>query len=277
MRIRDAKSRVNIVEDIPYRANDDDPKHQLDLYVPRTGKSFPVVLFVHGGFWRSQDRRYYQAFTGIYGSMGVTLAKRGIAVAIPSYRLSPKVGIQDQLADVTDALRWTMDHIAESGGDPSRIVLAGYSAGGHLVSLLTMDPRHLERAGIDPSKVRGCVSISGILDVHAMALGQDASFNEDVTHRLFGRTPEDHDRLSPSAHLRADAPPFLAFAAQRDYGFVVASAKSTTARLTELGARASYREIPGIDHADMVLKLNTDDDHVSDAVAEFVHAVTAPK
>lgn len=64
---------------------DDEPKHRLDLYVPKSVSGrFPVVLFVHGGFWRGQDRRYLQAFSGIYGNVGVALAKRGIGAAVMS-------------------------------------------------------------------------------------------------------------------------------------------------------------------------------------------------
>ena len=274
MRIRDASDRVKVVEDVAYIPNDDDPKHRLDLYLPRDPGPHPVVLFVHGGFWRNQDRRYYQAFTGLYGNVGVALAKHGIAVAIPSYRLSPGVGIQDQIADVLASLRWVEENIAQSGGDPTRIVLAGYSAGGHLVTLLTMEPIHMERAGLDPSRIKGCVSLSGILDVHAMELGQDHAFNEEVTYRLFGRSVNDQGRLSPSAYLRADAPPLLAFAAEHDYPFVLSAGENAAARLGALGAKATFRVIPKIDHADMVLSINSKDDHVSDAVAEFVHTVT---
>ncbi len=274
MRIRSASRDVASTLDLPYRPGSRDPKHQLDLYVPRAGTSFPVVLFVHGGFWKGQDRRYYQAFTGIYGNVGVTLARRGFAVAIPSYRLSPTVGIRDQLSDVLAALRWVQDHIAEYGGDPTRIVLVGYSAGGHLVTLLGLDPSYLAQEGLDPSRIRGVASISGILDVHAMAVGQDASFNEEVTYRLFGRTAETQAVLSPSSYLRADAPPFLALAAEHDYPFVLAAGKSVASGLAGLGARATFREVAGYDHSDMVLKINTKGDLISEPIADFARSVT---
>lgn len=271
MRIRSASDRVRVVEDVAYEA-DGIAKHRLDLYVPRAAGPHPVVVFIHGGFWRNQDRRYYQAFTGLYGNIGVALASRGIAVAIPSYRLSPGAGIDDQIADVLAALRWVEENVGAYGGDPMRVVLAGYSAGGHLATLLTLDPSHLTRAGLDPSRIKGCVSLSGILDVHAMELGQDEEFNDDVTYRLFGRTEQEQARRSPSAFLRADAPPFLAFAAQHDYPFVLSAGELVAARLKALGVNASFSVVPEIDHADMVLDVNTSKDRVSARVAEFVHA-----
>lgn len=281
MRINSARDRVTITEDIAYLA-DDQPKHRLDLYVPKGARAsaagaregrFPVVLFVHGGFWSNQDRRYWQAFTGIYGNVGAALAKRGIGVAVMSYRLSPAAGIHDQLADVLAALRWLQGNVQPLGGDP-RVVLAGYSAGGHLVTLLGLDPRYMIGAGIAPASVRGYVSLSGVLDVPAMAAQQDESFNRDVSFPLFGRSAEEQARLSPSSYVRAGAPPLLAFAAQRDYPFVVSAGRSIAARLQAVGARATFIEVPGIDHSKMILDIDTERDRVSDSFAAFVRDVT---
>lgn len=273
-RIRSARDVVRIVEDIPYVAGSEDPKQRLDLYLPRNTSAFPVVLFVHGGFWTNQDRRYYQAFVGIYGNIGVALAKRGIGVAVQSYRLNPNVGIREQLDDVLAALRWVQANLDAQGGDVKRLVLAGYSAGGHLVSLLGLDPRYMQNAGIDPASIRGYVSMSGILDVPAMAAQQDASFNRDVSFRLFGQTAAEQARMSPASFVRADAPPMLLLAAQHDYPFVRTAAQDTAARLSALGARATFHEIADYDHADMVVNVNSSNDRVSDLVAAFVHDVT---
>jgi acetyl esterase/lipase len=278
MRIHAAKRDVAITEDLPYRPGSTDPKHQLDLYVPRAPRpaaGFPVVLFVHGGFWRGQDRRYYQALTGIYGNIGVALARRGFVVGVQSYRLSPGVGIREQLSDVTAALRWLEEHAADHGGDASRVALVGYSAGGHLVSLVGLDRAVLASEGLPRSSIKGVVSISGILDVHMMELGQDDRFNEDVTYRLFGHGEEAQALLSPSTYVSADSPPFMALAAEHDYPFVVTAARTVTAKLRSLGVRTELREVAGNDHADMVTSIGTDKDAVSGPVADFLDGVMA--
>jgi acetyl esterase/lipase len=190
-----------------------------------------------------------------------------------SYRLSPGVGIAEQLADVLAALRWTQGNVQPLGGDP-RVVLAGYSAGGHLVTLLGLDPRHMKSAGIEPSTVRGYVSLSGVLDIPAMAAQQDDSFNRDVSFRLFGSTPAEQAQLSPSSYVRADAPPLLALAAQRDYPFVLSAGREMAARLEAAGSRATFVEVPGIDHSAMIVDIDTPRDQVSDTVAAFVRDVT---
>src|SRR5438552_17604452 len=74
---------VEVVKDIAYQEGDD-PKHKLDLYLPKGQKDFPVLFFVHGGSWRSGDR-------GLYGKVASIFARNGVGMVVPSYRLSPKV------------------------------------------------------------------------------------------------------------------------------------------------------------------------------------------
>ena len=270
VRIRAAAKEVKTVPDLLYVAGSTDPKHRLDLYLPRHAENFPLVLFVHGGFWRNQDRRYHQGLIGLYGNVGVALARRGIGVAVQSYRLSPQVGIEDQLHDVAAAARFTMAHAAEYGGDPHRLILAGYSAGGHLITELCNEPERLQAAGVDPQLLRGCISLSGVLDPVAMAAQQDADFNRDVSFRLFGRTAAEQERYSPLRHLRAGQPSMLLFTAAEDYRFVKEASQAVTKRLQELGVPSKLIEVPGYTHAGMVLNINSKDDLVTAAIVEFI-------
>lgn len=274
-RIRSASDVVKTVPDLVYVTGSSDPKHQLDLYLPRGKTGFPMVHFVHGGFWRNQDRRYHQGLTGLYGNIGVALARRGIGVAVQSYRLSPQVGIEDQLHDVLSAIRFTIDHSAEYGGDAQRLFLAGYSAGGHLISELCIERSRLQNAGIEPRLVRGCISLSGVLDLVSMAAQQDEAFNREVTWRLFGKSAADQTRYSPVEHLVADMPPLLLLTAADDYPFVKQAATTVAERLHKLGARPTLLELPGYSHADMVLNINSKSDLVTHPMVEFISAITA--
>lgn len=277
LRIRRAEREVEISEDLPYLPGSAEPKHRLDLYLPRAGAPTATLVFVHGGFWRNQDRRYLQSLTGLYGNVGVALARRGLAVALPSYRLLPRARIEDQLADVAAATRAALQEVARrrGAGAAERLILGGYSAGAHLVSVLALKPQRLAAAGVAPGALRGLLSLSGLLDLRAMAAGQDEAFNRDVTDRLFGRAPAQLDRYSPLALLRAGAPPALILCAERDYPYVLSGGRAAAERLRALGARARHRVVPGLTHAGMILQLNRGDDAVSDEIAAFAREVAA--
>src|SRR5262245_12611998 len=127
---------------VAYRQGPDaDPvRHRLDLYLPAGREGFPVVVLVHGGAWMVGDNRC----CGLYSSVGRYLASRGIGVAMPNYRLSPRVRHPHHVRDVAEAVAWTRANIAQYGGDPSRLFLMGHSAGGHLVSLLATDRTYFD-------------------------------------------------------------------------------------------------------------------------------------
>ncbi len=87
------------------------------------------VLVVHGGAWRSGSRTQLTMYAK-------SLARRGFACFSIDYRLAPKHKSPAQIEDCRDAVRWIRQHAAKHKTDPNRIGAIGYSAGGHLVSLL---------------------------------------------------------------------------------------------------------------------------------------------
>ncbi len=97
----------------------DDPKRQLDLYLPG-GRDFPIVVFVHGGGWAWGDRT--QSFGGadVYRNIGRFLASQGIGAAVIGYRLLWPMDWQSQVGDVARAVAWVQAHAAEHGGQPNR-------------------------------------------------------------------------------------------------------------------------------------------------------------
>ena len=122
---------VERIRDLPYR-DTGHALHRLDIYRPvdREGP-LPVVLYIHGGGFRilSKDSHWL---------MGLAFARRGYVVANISYRLAPRDPFPAAVEDSCAALAWVADHIEAYGGDPSRIVFAGESAGANLVTALTV-------------------------------------------------------------------------------------------------------------------------------------------
>jgi acetyl esterase/lipase len=264
---------VSIKKDLVYVAGSANPKHRVDVYAPPNARGAPVVHFIHGGYWIKGDKDFLAPITGLYGSVGVALARRGVVTFVPSYRLAPEVGIDGILDDVVAALKFTKEHAAEYGGDPSRLYVVGHSAGGHLTALLGSDPEVMQRRGLAPSAVAGFMPISAIWDVGDMHDKQDAAFNERVTYPVFGRDPSKYAAYSPLVRIGPGAPPFAIVVGTRDYPYLIPQANHARDRLTAVGAAPELHAVEGNDHDAMVLRFGAKDDDMTDVVVAFVSQV----
>src|SRR5262249_30658842 len=151
---------VEQVRDVPYA---DGPKgstfrHRLHLFVPHGKKDFPGGVLVHGGAGVLGDR----SGCGLSSSVGQSLASQGIGAVLPNSRLSPRVRHPEHVKDVARAVAWAHSHIAEYGGSPEHLFLAGHSAGGHLVALLATDETYLEAEGLGTNDIKGGIALSGV-------------------------------------------------------------------------------------------------------------------
>ena len=113
--------------DIPYGEAGGE-KLLLDAHVPAGPGKFPVVLIVHGGGWMGGDRE--SDIVPVFAPVATNFTWFTI-----TYRLAPANRWPACFEDVQTAIRWVKQHAAEYKGDPDRIALLGYSAGGHLVTL----------------------------------------------------------------------------------------------------------------------------------------------
>jgi len=101
----------------------------LDAFIPKGDGVHPAVLVVHGGAWRSGDRKQLRGYAN-------ALAKRGLVCFAIDYRLAPKDKFPAQIEDCREAVKWIRSHAADYQVDPNKLGAIGYSAGGHLVCLL---------------------------------------------------------------------------------------------------------------------------------------------
>jgi arylformamidase len=157
-----------------------DASERLDVF-PATAPGSPVLVYVHGGYWRALDKRA-QSF------IAPPFVEAGAMVVLPGYALCPAVTIEHIALQLVRALIWVHDHAAIFGGDPRRIVVAGHSAGGHLATLLLACHWQQVSPALPVDVVKGVLSISGLYDLeplrHAPFLAADLNLTAAAALRL---------------------------------------------------------------------------------------------
>ena len=158
---------VEILRDLRYAEGGGPRGHLLDLYRPTDVERPPVVLYVHGGAFRLCSKETHWVFA-------TTFARRGYMVANINYRLAPEHPFPAALIDVSEALRWLVASVEGFGGDPSRIVLAGESAGGNLVTALALMTAYERKEAWARAvwdlcpRIKAVVPMCAILEVHGV-------------------------------------------------------------------------------------------------------------
>ncbi|MES2698457.1 MAG: alpha/beta hydrolase [Pseudomonadota bacterium] len=185
----------------------------LDYWAGTTANA-PLVVFVHGGGWKRGDK------TMMRGSDKLEHWRaQGYAVASIDYRLVPDATVEQQGADVANAVAYLRTNAARLGFDRSRIALVGHSAGAHLVSLVGTDPQYFRAAGLSLDHVRGIVPLDGAAYDVADQMDENARLMGDTYEQAFGTDPARQRALSPTLHAAApNAPAFLILHVQRDDG-----------------------------------------------------------
>jgi len=136
------------------------PCETLDIF-PSPRADAPVLVFIHGGYWRSLDKRDVSF-------IAPSFVQDDAMVVLPNYALCPAVSIETIALQMVDALAWTYRNAALYGGNPKRIVVAGHSAGGHLAAMM-LSCRWSSVAGDLPATlVRSALSISGLYDLEPL-------------------------------------------------------------------------------------------------------------
>lgn len=157
----DARRAPGVLTDVAYGHG---PGETLDLFLPprRAGAGLaPVMVFIHGGYWRSLDK-------ADHSFVAKPFVEQGAVVVVPNYALCPAVTIPDIAVQMVRALAWTWHHVATHGGDPDRITVVGHSAGGHLAAMLLGALWPQWDADLPASVVRNALSISGLFDLEPL-------------------------------------------------------------------------------------------------------------
>jgi acetyl esterase/lipase len=223
------------------------PRQRLDLYVPAAAPpDAPLLVFFHGGSWRSGER-------GEYRFVGQSLSALGL-VAVPDYRLFPEAAWPAFLEDGAAAVTWVL---REAPG--RRVFLLGHSAGGFIAAALALDPRWGVR-----DAVAGCVALAGPFDFAP----------ERGLRPIFAAAPEGRAVAVPAEVALAGAPPVLLLHGAADAVVEPVQSRRLAGRLRAAGVPVRLVEFDGVGHlgvlTPLVEGLVLQGPPVREAVAAFV-------
>jgi acetyl esterase/lipase len=225
-----------VKKDIAYGS---DPRQKLDIYIPDgLNAPAPVIVFFYGGSWQMGDKSMYPFF-------GQAFASKGIVTVVVNYRLYPQVKFPGFVEDGANAFRFVHDQIADYGGDPKRLFLAGHSAGAHIAVMLASNLSYLKAAGADPDWIRGTIGIAGPYDFLPLT--------DPKIIALFGgdRVPE----TQPINFVDGKRAPMLLVCGTDDETVNHKNTTRMAAKLEKFGNRVEVHQYPGIGHIGIILSL----------------------
>jgi acetyl esterase/lipase len=230
--------------DVTYCTPEEMPQ-KMDIYYPREGGPWPVVIYVHGGAWMEGDKAEGEGWRGLNDA--------GYLVVSVNYRMAAEGKFPVMIEDLKCAVRYLRAHSAEYNLDPERIGALAPSAGAHLVALLgTAD----ESAGWDEgeyadqsSRVQAVVSLSGIYDFTIKVPSGIGTPIYYAFGSLAGKETPEMMAASPVTHIDADDPPFLIMHGTQDGVLPVEQAELMHAGLTEAGVPSTLVIVENGDHS----------------------------
>ncbi len=200
-----------------YQGKDyDSANHKLNLVLPKAVKNTPLLIWIGGGAWSYVN-------WDMEMDLARKFAQQGIAVASLSHRLSPATwkdsslnkGIKhpEHIKDVARAIKYLYTNASKYGYATSKIFLGGYSSGGHLAALATMDGQYLRNEGLSKSLIRGVIPIAGTYDIlhyyQVLAKGNGSAFADNHIGSVFGLTMQEFEKSSPVTYIDSLSTPML--------------------------------------------------------------------
>lgn len=267
----DTPSIKPTASNVPF-ATSTHPRQTVDIYAPAGAKNLPVVFWIHGGGWQVGDKTSVQLKPQAFVDKGFVFVSTG-------YRLLPEVDMVTLFRDIAKSLGWVHKNIAKHGGDPTRILVGGHSAGAQLAALICIDDRYAKAEGVPFSVLKGCFPVDGdTYDVPAMIETAETRLRvhgfpmPKQGHRVkFGNTPELHRDYSAVTHVAKGKgiPPFLILHVA-DHPDCSMQAKRLEAVLKESGLPARAFGARETNHSRINENLGVDGDAATKELFAFV-------
>lgn len=251
---------------IPYGK---DPLQRLDIHhlKDKRKKQRPVIFFIHGGGWTTEDK----SNTRFYATEWI---KRGYTVVSINYRLAPNVIHPLQIEDCAMAFKWVLNNIKVYGGNPNKIAVIGHSAGAHLAALLVAGKKWHKKYDIDIKKVKCFIPVSGIHDFNLQENYLPPILSSSI-YAMLGDS--DKDDCSPVSHVTGHEPPCLILHGGDDWLVPRSNSIKLHNKLIEKGAKNSQLEIvQGYWHCNMMLGYDKEGHRPAEIINAYLAKMLPP-
>jgi acetyl esterase/lipase len=223
----------------------------LDLHLPALPAPAPLVVYVHGGAWRSGNRSAYPAF----------LVERGFAVASLEFRSTEVAPFPANVHDIKAAIRFLRANALRLGYRGDRIAIAGASSGGHLAALVGVSHGVPDVEGAlgehvgTTSQVQAIVSwfgASNLQTILAQSTPHGLAVREPALRLLLGDLPvavPDMARLaSPVTHVDPQDPPLLLLHGDQDVQMPINQLHELQGAYARAGVPVQTHVLHGVGH-----------------------------
>jgi acetyl esterase/lipase len=251
--------------------NDTLTKHLLDIYLPANAKGkVPLVIFVHGGGWLGNDK---YADIGYMRKTVAEVVNSGFALASIDYRFSTQAVFPAQIQDCNRAIAFLVDNAAKYSIDKNRIAVMGFSAGGHLASLIGLSKNNnvanFFMAGTNKSfNFKAVVDFYGPAELILFPGNNDPKSPESI---LIGATPLSRPDLakaaSPVTYVDKSDPPFLIIHGEKDDMVSNKQSQLLSSWLTVVGVKNELIIVKDAPHFGVIF----DADEVRNKVISFLN------
>jgi arylformamidase len=172
----------------------DSAGERLDFF-PTSLPDAPLLVFIHGGWWRMLDKSDFSYIAPAY-------TRAGINVAVTNYTLAPHAPLEEIVMQQVHALAWLYRHAERHDFDRNRIIVSGHSAGGHMTAMMLTALWDVYGDDLPRDLVKGGVMLSGLFDLEPV-------LHADFVNTDLKLTPERVARLSPAYMPQSHPAPFI--------------------------------------------------------------------
>ena len=220
-------------------------RNRIDFF--KAAEKGPTLLFIHGGYWQMRAKEVFAIFAG--GPMA-----HGINVAMIGYTLAPDATLDEIVAEIDQGLDFLAEKLPALGADPNRIVVSGWSAGGHLTSM-ALSHRH----------VNAGMAISGIYDLEPI--------RHSYLNVKLGLDEAMSRRNSPMTQAGGAMKPLALVAGSAELPLLRQQTADFAGHRAKYGLPVTYEEIPGADHFTIMNELISPTGRITTLIRQLLECI----